>query len=98
MCKSNENVLLEAKPFYNYLQEVIAFSNIAFLKDPEKPLTKFEHFDSISSNLFKEAVNMALEKDAPTKKKYVWTNQAPFTTKRLSKKNHEKVAFEKQIS
>ena len=41
---------------------------------------------------------MALEKDAPTKKKYVWTNQAPFTTKRLSKKNHEKVAFEKQIS
>ena len=41
---------------------------------------------------------MALEKDAPTKKEYVWTNQAPFTTKRLSKKNHEKVAFEKQIS
>ena len=61
------------------------FSNIEFMKDLEEHLTKFEHFDNIPSNLFKETVNIILEKHAPTKKKYVRTNQAPFITKTLSK-------------
>ena len=30
------------------------FSNIAFRKDLEEHLTKFEHYDNIPSNLFKE--------------------------------------------
>ena len=55
------------------------------MKDLEEDLTKFEHFDSIPSNLFKETVNIILEKHAPTKKKYVRANQAPFITKTLSK-------------
>ena len=61
------------------------FSNIEFIKDLEEHLTKFEHFDKIPSNLFKETVNIILEKHAPTKKKYVRANQAPFITKTLSK-------------
>ena len=61
------------------------FSNIVFRKDLEEHLTKFEHFDNIPSNLFKETVNIILEKHAPTKKKYVRANQAPFITKTLSK-------------
>ena len=58
------------------------FSNIAFRKDIEEHLTKFEHYDNIPSNLFKETVNIILEKHTPTKKKYV---QAPFITKTSSK-------------
>ena len=61
------------------------FSNIEFIKDPEEHLTKFEHFDSVPSNLFKENVNTILEKHAPTTKKYVRANQAPFISKTLSK-------------
>ena len=61
------------------------FSNIEFMKDLEEHLTKFEHFDNIPSNLFKETVNTILEKHAPTKKKYVRANQAPFISKTLSK-------------
>ena len=48
-------------------------------------MAKFEHFTNIPSNLFKETVNIILEKHAPTKKKYVRANQAPFITKTLSK-------------
>ena len=55
------------------------------MKNLEKPLRKFEHFDNIPSNLFKETVNIILKKHAPTKKKYVRANQAPFITKTLSK-------------
>ena len=51
------------------------------MKDLEEHSTKFEHFDNIPSNLFKETVNTILEKHAPTKKKYVRANQAPFITK-----------------
>ena len=61
------------------------FSNIAVMKDPEEHLTKFEHYDNIPSNLFKETVNIILEKSASTKKKYIRVNQAPFITKTLSK-------------
>ena len=61
------------------------FFSIEFMKNLEKPLRKFEHFDNIPSNLFKETVNIILEKHAPTKKKYVRANQAPFITKTLSK-------------
>ena len=61
------------------------FSNIEFMKDLEEHLTKFEHFGNIPSNLLKETVNIILEKHAPTKKKYVRTNQAPSITKTLSK-------------
>ena len=43
------------------------FFNIEFMKNFEKPLRKFEHFDNIPSNLFKETVNIILEKHAPTK-------------------------------
>ena len=52
----------------------------------EKPLRKFEHFDNIPSNLFKETVNIILEKHAPTKENMVRANQAPFITKKLVKK------------
>ena len=55
------------------------------MKDLEEHLTKFEHFGNIPSNLLKETVNIILEKHAPTKKKYVRTNQAPSITKTLSK-------------
>ena len=72
------------------------FSKIAFMKDLEEHLVKFEHFD-ISYNLFKETMNIILEKHAPTKKKYVQANHAPFITKTLSS-NYEKIAFKKQIS
>ena len=61
------------------------FSNIEFMKDLEEHLTKFEHFNNIPSNLFNETVNTILEKHAPTKKKYMRANQAPFITKTLSK-------------
>ena len=37
------------------------------MKNFEKPLRKFEHFDNIPSNLFKETVNIILEKHVPTK-------------------------------
>ena len=43
------------------------FSNIEFIKDLEEHLMKFKHFDNIPSNLFKETVNIILEKHAPTK-------------------------------
>ena len=76
-CKQRPSVITYRK-FKN-------FSNIEFMKDLEEHLTKFEHFDNILSNLFKETVNIILEKHAPTKKKYVGTNQAPFITKTLSK-------------
>ena len=46
---------------------------------------KFELFGNIPSNLFKETVDMILEKHASTKKKYVRANQAPIITKLLSK-------------
>ena len=55
-------------------------SNTEFMKDLEEHLTQFEHFDNIPSNLFKETMNIILEKHAPTKKKYVRSNQAPFIT------------------
>ena len=61
------------------------FSNIEFMKDLEKHLTKFEHFNNIPSNLFKETVNKTLKKHAPSKKKYVRANEVPFITKTLSK-------------
>ena len=61
------------------------FSNIEFMKDLEEHLTKFEHFDNIPSNLFKETVNIILEKHAPTKKKYARCNQGLFINKTLSK-------------
>ena len=61
------------------------FSNSPFMKNLEKNLTKFEQYDNIPSNLFNETVNIILEKDTPTKKKYVRANQAPFITKTLSK-------------
>ena len=63
------------------------FSNIEFMKDLEEHLTKFEYFDNIPSNLFKETMNIVLEKDAPTKKKYVRVNQSPFITQTLCKKS-----------
>ena len=74
-CKQKPSVITYRK-FKN-------FSNIAFMKDLEQHLTKFEHYDNISSNLFQETVNTILEKHAPTKKKYVRGNQAPFITKTL---------------
>ena len=49
-----------------------------------------EHFNNISSNLFKETVNKILEKHAPTKKKHVRANQAQFITKTLSKEIMER--------
>ena len=73
------------KPSVITYKKLKKFSNIVFRKDLEEHLTKFEHFDNIPSNLFKETVNIILEKHAPTKKKYVRANQAPFITKTLSK-------------
>ena len=55
------------------------------MKDLWEHLAKFEHFDNIPPKLFKETVNIILENHAPTKKKYVRANQAPFITKTLSK-------------
>ena len=37
-------------------------SNIASMKDLEEHLTKFERFDNILSHLFKETMNIILEK------------------------------------
>ena len=76
-CKQRPSVITYRK-FKN-------FSNIEFMKDLEEHLTKFEHFDNIPSNLFKETVNITLEKHAPTKKKNLTANQAPFITKTLRK-------------
>ena len=42
-------------------------------------------FDNIPSNLFMETVNINLEKHAPTEKKYLRANQAPYITKTLTK-------------
>ena len=58
---------------------------IEFMKDLWEHLAKFEHFDNIPPKLFKETVNIILENHAPTKKKYVRADQAPFITKTLSK-------------
>ena len=55
------------------------------MKDLEEHLVKLEHFDNIPSNLFKETMNIILEIHAPTEKKYVRANQAPFIIKTLSK-------------
>ena len=44
------------------------FSNIAFVKDLDKHLAKFEHLDNIPFNLCKETMNITLHKHAPTKK------------------------------
>ena len=76
-CKQRPSVITYRK-FKN-------FPNIEFMKDLEEHLTKFEHFNNIPSNLFQETVNTILEKHAPTQKKYVRANQAPFITKTLSK-------------
>ena len=73
------------RPSVSTYRKFKIFSNIEFMKDLEEHLTKFEHFNSIPSNLFKEIVNTILEKHAPTKKKYVRANQGPFITKTLSK-------------
>ena len=72
-------------------------SNIEFMKDLEEHLTKFEHFDNIPSNLFKETVNIILEKHAPTKKKYVRANQARFITKTLSKEIIKRSRLRKKL-
>ena len=45
-CKQNPSVITSRK--------FKIFPNIAFMKDLEKHLTKFEHFDNIPSNLFKQ--------------------------------------------
>ena len=55
------------------------------MKDLGENLKKFEHFGNIPSILFKETVNIILEKHAPTKKRYMRANQALFITKTLSK-------------
>ena len=52
------------------------------MKDLEEHLTKF---DNILSNLFMETVNIILKKHAPTEKKYIRANQAPYITKTLTK-------------
>ena len=75
-CKQRPSVITYRK-FKN-------FSNTEFMKDLEEHLTKFERFNNIPSNLFKETVNTILEKHVPTKKEYVRANQAPFITKTLS--------------
>ena len=85
MCNTDEDVSLQAKITVITYRKFKNFSNNEFMKDLEEHLTKFEHFDNIPSNLFKETVNIILEKHAPTKKKYVRANQAPFITKTLSK-------------
>ena len=82
-CKQRPSVITYRK-FKN-------FSNIEFMKDLEEHLTKFEHFDNITSNFFKETVKIILEKHAPTKKKYVRANQALFITKTLSKKTMKQI-------
>ena len=58
---------------------------IEFMKDLWEHLAKFKHFDNVPPKLIKETVNIILENHAPTKKKYVRANQAPFITKTLSK-------------
>ena len=86
MCNSDENVSLQAKTICDYLQKVKNFSNFGFMKELEEHSTKFKNFDNnIPSNLFKETVNIILEKHAPTWKKNVRANQAPFITETLSK-------------
>ena len=56
------------------------------MKELEEHSTKFKNFDNnIPSNLFKETVNIILEKHAATWKKNVRANQAPFITETLSK-------------
>ena len=72
-------------------------SNIEFMKDLEEHLTKFEHFDNITSNFFKETVKIILEKHAPTKKKYVRANQARFITKTLSKEIIKRSRLRKKL-
>ena len=67
------------------------------MKDFEEHLTKFEHFNNIPSNLFKETVNTILEKHAPTKKKYVRANQARFITKTLSKEIIKRSRLRKKL-
>ena len=51
------------------------------MKNFEKPLRKFEHFDNIPSNLFKETVNIILEKHAPTKENMCELTKRPLLLK-----------------
>ena len=76
---------MQAKPSVITYIKFKNFLNIELLKDLEEHLTKFERFDNIPSNLFKETVDIILEKYALSKKKYVRANQAPLITKRLNK-------------
>ena len=62
------------------------------MKDLEEHLMKFEHFDNIPSNLFKETVNVILEKHAPKR-----ANQAPFITKTLSKEIMKRLHLRKKF-
>ena len=55
MCNnSDENVSSQAKNILITYRKLKKFSNIEFIKDLEEHLTKFEHFDDIPPNLFKE--------------------------------------------
>ena len=71
------------------------FPNDAFLKDLKSLFSKFDNEKNVPFSSLEETVNKTLKQHAPFKKIYVRTNQIPFINKILSKRNCEKVSFEK---
>ena len=84
------------KPSIVCYHKFINFCNNSFIKDIELVLSKWCNQQNVPFKILKESVNTTLGKHVPLKKRYVRANQSPFMSKKLSKKNHEKVTLEKQ--
>ena len=74
------------KPSIIHYHKFKDFNNDSFIKDLQTLLTKSFNEEAIPFQALREPVNVTLEKNVPTKKRYARANQAPYMNKKLSKK------------
>ena len=76
---------VKQKPSIVHYRQFRNFCNDSFIKDTELLLSKLCDQQNVPFKILKESVNIAFEKHAPLKKRYVRANQSPFMNKKLSK-------------
>ena len=74
------------KPSIVHYRKFKDFCNDSFIKHTELLLSKLCDQQNVPFKILKESVNITLDKNAPSKKRYVRANQSPFMNKKLSKK------------
>ena len=76
---------VKQKPTIVHYRKFKNFNNDAFLKDLKEILALSCNEKTIPYSKLRESVNVTLEKNAPSKTRYVRANQAPYMNKKLSK-------------